>query len=190
MVTKPTSTPGWLAQLKQISRQIKPADAPLRLAVVGIGQPLRGDDAAGVLVAQRLLPLAAALAEREDAGLALLVIDAGPAPENQTGSLRRFRPHLVLLVDAAQMEAAPGTIRWLALPEIDGLSASTHTLPLHLLARYLTAELNCQVALIGIQPATTALMAGVSTAVDQAVADVCHGLMAHEIRIRSVPLET
>ena len=40
-------------------------------------------------------------------------MEAGPAPENFTGPLRRFRPDLVLLVDAAQMDAEPGTIGWL-----------------------------------------------------------------------------
>ena len=44
-----------------------------RVAVVGVGQRLRGDDGAGPAVAQRLAPLADA---------ALLVVDAGHAPEN------------------------------------------------------------------------------------------------------------
>ena len=35
----------------------------------------------------------------------------------------------------------------------DDYKTISHTLPLHLLASYLTSELNCEVALLGIQPA-------------------------------------
>lgn len=84
----------------------------------------------------------------------LRLIEAAHAPENCTGQVRHFAPDLVLLVDAAQMDAPPGTIRWLDWRSCDGLSASTHTMPLSLLGEYFTAVLHCEVALIGIQPAS------------------------------------
>lgn len=87
----------------------------------------------------------------------LLLIEAAHAPENCTGQVRCFAPDLVLLVDAAQMEEPPGTIRWLDWRCCDGLSASTHTMPLSLLGEYFTAVLHCEVALIGIQPASLEL---------------------------------
>ena len=145
-----------LANLSKAERQLPPA----RTAVVGIGHELRGDDAAGVMVARALQPLAHSQ---------LLVVDAGSAPENYTGTIRRFAPELVLLVDAAQLGETPGAIRWLAWQETTGLSASTHTMPPYMLARYLTAELAVHIALIGIQPAATALGAGLSPVVEQAV---------------------
>ena len=40
-----------------------------------------------------------------------LCLSAGAAPENCTGLLRRFRPDLVLLVDAAEMGEAAGAVR-------------------------------------------------------------------------------
>jgi hydrogenase 3 maturation protease len=138
----------WQASLKASLNPLKRAEQPVRLAVLGIGHELCGDDAVGVRLAGMLRPLTAGN-ER------LLVIEAGPAPENFTGPLRRFRPDLVLLVDAAQMDAGPGTIGWLDLQSVGGISASSHTLPLHILVSYLVAELGCQVALIGIQPEQT-----------------------------------
>jgi hydrogenase 3 maturation protease len=108
----------------------------------------------------------------------LLVIDAGPAPENTTGSLRAFRPALVLLIDAAQMNEEPGTVRWLDWREITGLSASTHTLPLHMLSMYLTAELGCEVAVIGIQPFGNLFDAPLSPVVQQAVDGIVQELRA------------
>lgn len=131
-----------------------------RVAVVGIGHELRGDDAAGVAVARRLQPLAH---ER------LLVVEGGHAPENQTGAIRRFSPDLVLLVDAAQMNETPGTVRWLGWEESVGLSASTHTLPPSILAHYLVHEIGCEVVLVGIQPGQTALERPLSPEVQGAV---------------------
>lgn len=158
----------WQARLRQALRS--PSSAP-RVAVVGVGHELNGDDAAGIAVARSLAGLPAPHNR-------LLVIDAGPAPENTTGLLRRFGPDLVLLVDAAQMGEPPGAIRWLDWRETDGISASTHTLPLHLLARYLVTELGCDVALLGIQPAANTLDAPLSPAVSRAVASIVADLSA------------
>lgn len=112
------------------------------------------------------------LAARED----VLVLDGGAAPENCTGPLRRFHPDLVLLIDAAQMDAPPGAVRWLDWSAIDGLSASTHTLPPSLLARYLVAETGCALAVIGIQPGSNAFSAPLTPPVRAAVAEVVDGL--------------
>jgi hydrogenase 3 maturation protease len=142
------SSQPWQASLKASLNPSNKAEKSIRLAVLGIGHELCGDDAVGVRLAGMLRRLAAG-------NQRLLVIEAGPAPENFTGPLRRFQPDLVLLVDAAQMNAAPGTIGWLDLQSVGGMSASSHTLPLHILVTYLVAELGCQVALIGIQPAQT-----------------------------------
>ena len=84
----------------------------------------------------------------------VLVLEAGHAPENCTAALRRFAPDIVLLIDAADMGEAPGALGWIGMDEIDGISATTHTLPLSMLAKYLSLELNCEVSLLGIQPAS------------------------------------
>jgi hydrogenase 3 maturation protease len=150
------------------------------VAVVGIGQALRGDDAVGIKTAQ-------ALARRQRAGrreaprpvsLSLTVVEAGPLPESSTGPLRRFAPDLVLLVDAADMGEAPGTIRWLDCAEADAAAGSTHSLPLSLFSRYLTSELGCQVWLLGIQPADLTFGAPLTDPVRRALRRVVEGLTA------------
>lgn len=142
---------------------------PGRVAVVGVGHELRGDDAAGLAVARRTQAFA---------GERLLVLEGGPAPENVTGLLRRFRPELVLLVDAAEMGAAPGTVRWLTPDAVEGLSATTHTMPLSMLARYLQHELDCGVYLVGIQPGQNEIGQPLSEAVEKAVEALSAGLGA------------
>ncbi len=130
---------------EQLGRLRKTTASP-RVAVLGIGHELQGDDAAGVLIARHLQSLLGPSEER-------LVLCAGPAPENCTGALRRFGPDLVLMIDAAQMDEAPGTVRLISCQDVTGIGASTHTLPLHILVKYLTSELGCEITLLGIQPA-------------------------------------
>ncbi len=145
-----------------LSQQLDRPDGRPRLAIVGVGSELRGDDAAGVMAARGLQT---ALAGRKD----VLVLEAGLAPENCTGVLRRFAPELVLLVDAAQMHAEPGVIHVLTTEQIGGLSASTHTLPLSMLAFYLNAELGSPVYLLGVQPGDLSFAADMTPEVQLAV---------------------
>lgn len=145
------------------------APDPPRLAVVGLGHEMRGDDGAGVAIA-RLLQLSQA------PDSSFMVIDAGLAPENQIGPLRRFGPAWVLLIDAVQMDATPGAVCWLDWQATTGFSPSTHRLPPHVLARYVIQELRCEVALLGIQPKNTAIGAPLSIGVWQAIARVTEDL--------------
>jgi hydrogenase maturation protease HycI len=183
MEMKPISDPSWVNQLRQKLSRLHEGiatwrpDGRSRLAVVGIGHELRGDDAAGVLVARRLIEMLVSrnsFAERGDGFIlcsseGLLIVNAGPAPENCTGLLRRFAPDFVLLVDAAQMGVASGEVRWLEWEEIPRSGVWTHSLSLRLLADYLMAELGCEVVLIGIQPVADAFGAPLSPEVQRAV---------------------
>ncbi len=117
----------WQENLQADLKRLQKPDRPPRLAVLGIGHELYGDDAVGVWLAGRLGRLA-------HSNESLLAVQGGPAPENFTGTLRRFGPDLVLMVDAALMDLEPGKTGWLSWQDTTGFSASTHTLPLHLLA--------------------------------------------------------
>ena len=162
----------WKASLRLLLHQLTNNRAkPARIAVLGVGNPLRSDDAAGALVARALSECECARDTEH-----LLVIEAGQAPENSTGELRRFAPDLVLIIDAADMGEETGTIQWVPAEDIDGMSASTHSLPLSMLARYLTLELNCTVTLLGIQPSSNEVEERVSPEVLQAVQEVVEEL--------------
>ena len=140
----------WGKSLRQTLTRLARADRATRVAIVGVGQALHGDDAVGVVVARVLRRFVTAKPH-------LLIIDAGSAPENYTGALRRFQPDLVLLIDAAHMSARAGAIRWLAWQETIGISASSHTLPLHMVASYMQTALLCEVVLLGVQPEDSTL---------------------------------
>lgn len=174
------STPCWRISLHRLLNPNQTNDR--RLAIVGIGNEIRGDDAVGMLIARSLLTR-----QLESDSANILILPAGHAPENVTGALRRFAPHLVLLVDAADMGEAPGLIRWLGMDEIDGVSASTHSLPLSILARYLKLELSCNVALLGIQPANLQMGEVLSLEVSQAVVEIIEGISTIVFPVLSNP---
>jgi hydrogenase 3 maturation protease len=169
----------WKKSLQQLlsQRRTKSGKSP-RIAVLGVGNPMRSDDAAGLLVARLL--------SQRDWDLdtdRVLIVEAGQAPENSTGQLRRFHPDVVLIVDAADMRATPGAIQWIPEESIDGMSASTHSLPLSVLARYLKLELSCTVAILGIQALSNEVGENVSPEVLEAIDEIVAEL---DRRIRGV----
>lgn len=160
----------WKKSLNLLLSQPRAETArPLRAAILGVGNSMRSDDAAGVLVAR-------ALRQRAMDRDRLLIIEAGQAPENRTGELRKFAPDLVLIIDAAEMGKAPGTVEWIPEESIDGMSASTHSLPLSMLAHYLKLDLNCTVVILGIQINSNDMGEQVSPEVLRAVAEIVHEL--------------
>ncbi len=140
-----------------------PSDAR-PVVVLGVGSPLRSDDAAGLHVAAALgrAPLPN-----------ITVIEAGPAPENFTSEVRRLHPAALVLVDCARMGEPPGTLRLIAPQEIAGVSFGTHGLPLSVLADYVRREVGCSVLFLGIEPQSIepgeTLSAAVQTGVQEAV---------------------
>lgn len=159
------SNKSWQERLRADLQLLSKSDSAPRLAVMGIGHELCGDDAVGMQIAGMLRSLHLD-PER------ILAVEAGPAPENFTGVFRRFKPDLILMIDAALLNEEPGSVRWLDWKQADGFSASTHTLPIHLVASYLSMELNCNVELIGIQPEQTFVDAPLTPRVRKAAEEV------------------
>jgi hydrogenase maturation protease HycI len=139
-----------------------------KLAVVGIGNELNGDDAAGVRVALRLLSKNRKRRFLDNN----LIINAGLGPENFSGVLRRFNPDVVFFVDAAEMGKSAGTVCELDWRNAGGFGPSTHLMPISTLGEYLEAELDCQVKLLGIQPKQLDFDAPLSPEVAAAVEQV------------------
>lgn len=144
--------------------------AGCRVAVLGVGNEMNADDGVGLRVVRELKRM---LPARSD----MLLVEAGGAPENFTGALRRFRPDTVVIVDAAEMGEEPGTIRWLDWATSDGLSGSTHTLPPSVLATFLVESMGCEVVLLGVQPASVDFGAPMSPAVEAAAAQAARQIV-------------
>lgn len=145
--------------------------------VLGIGNPNRGDDSVGSMVASLLLG-----AQCRGGGTSLRVIDAQDVPEAYLGPVTRLLPDAVVLVDAVELGEAPGTIALLEVEEMVGREASTHNAPLSLLAYYLRAETGADVFLLGVQPGGRELGAPPSPEIRASARALAHLLEAISAR--------
>ncbi|HTY12980.1 MAG TPA: hydrogenase maturation peptidase HycI [Candidatus Omnitrophota bacterium] len=132
-----------------------------------MGSDLRGDDAAGMLLAQKI----------EEACPYVKVIYGGTAPENFTGEIKKAKPDLLVIADSAEMNEPPGTVRLITPEEVGGYTFSTHALPLKVMIDFIRHDITCEVEIIAIQPATLKFGDPVSPAVADAVDE-----LAEEIR--------
>ncbi|HWR23180.1 MAG TPA: hydrogenase 3 maturation endopeptidase HyCI [Feifaniaceae bacterium] len=144
-----------------------------RLAVLGVGSTLRGDDAAGMLIIERLLE---AFPPREYPDL--LICGGGTAPENFSGNVRLFAPDHLLIIDAADAGCAPGSIVDIPYREIGGPSFSAHMLPLKIMADYLVNETGTDVTMLGLQYKDIEFGADLSPEMRETVEELTEALLA------------
>lgn len=138
-----------------------------RVVVMGVGNPLRGDDAVGSVLARRLR-----VRETEARSARLTVIDAEEIPESWLGPAVAARPDVVLLVDAAELGAEPGSVALLDRDELGQQAMFTHATPLGPVADFLACETGARVLLLGIQPGPLRWGEGLSEAVQAAAGDL------------------
>jgi len=132
----------WREYLKSTLRGMQ------RVAVLGIGSALSGDDSAGMM-AVTCLEQMTLYPER------LLVCKGSTAPENFAGPIINFAPEHILVLDAAYMGKELGEIDILSPEQLSNGELSTHMLPLPLLLSYLEKECGCGYTILGIQAGCT-----------------------------------
>lgn len=146
--------------------------------ILGVGSPLRGDDAAGVLVVQQLQA-------RTDLPPRVAVIDGGTEGIGLIPVMETYRR--VIVVDAVMMDLPAGTIRRFTWDEIH-LDSIEQPLSLHqsdftttlLLAEALDS-LPPELVIYGIQPHNTDWDHPLSQAVERALPMLVEALI-HEVR--------
>ncbi len=143
-----------------------------KLAVLGVGSTLRGDDAAGILIVERLME-----AFPQEAYPNLILCAGGTAPENFSGNLRLFAPDHLLIVDAADAGAEPGSIVDIPRTEIGGPSFSSHMLPLKVMVDYLIHETGTNVTMLGLQYKGIEFGAELSPEMQEAVDELTDALL-------------
>jgi hydrogenase 3 maturation protease len=121
-----------------------------RVAILGVGSELRGDDIVGLLAAQQI--------EKNTKGKSVTpqiqVFIGETAPENLTGEIKKFQPTHLIIIDAAEFHKEPGHIEIMEPETIGGTSFCTHSLPLKVIIGYLLESFKFQAIIIGIQPKT------------------------------------
>lgn len=132
-----------------------------RIAIVGIGNRMRGDDGVGPALIDRLknvLP---------EGGFSLF--DCGETPENWIIPIINAKPKTVFIVDSVDFGAPPGSIKIFEPTELGPKGISTHSMSLDIFVNYLKIELGATIFLIGIQPKSLRLGDKISTPVSKAI---------------------
>jgi hydrogenase 3 maturation protease len=152
------------------------------MIVLGIGNRLGGDDAAGTAVVDKINQRH----QRAGAPISteIMAIDAGTAPESYTSVIRRHRPDLLILVDAADMDLPQGALRTIPPEKISTLAFSTHSMPLSVFLSYVK-EFCGNVLLIGVQPAHTEIGEHISRAVRRSVKELAETIF--DGRVGDIP---
>ncbi len=136
-------------------------------AVIGVGNPLMGDDGAGPAVLARLRELRGDLEER------VAIVDGGTGGLALMYLLEHYKR--AIIVDCADFDAAPGKVRVVALDEMRSIkSLQRYSLHEADLVEVLTiasklGSLPDELRLILVQPAAVAMGESLSPAVMDAV---------------------
>ncbi len=127
-----------------------------RVCLLGIGNRAWRDDGVGSIIAEVLEPTTE-----------FAVIDAGFVPENHLERVARRKPDTILMIDATDFGGKPGQVCLLDPHHVAWSGLSTHAGSLQMLAAYLQARTQAQVALLAIQPADTSAGQGLSSELSQ-----------------------
>jgi len=141
-----------------------------RIAVIGVGSDLRGDDAAGIIAAQQIKKISR---RKKKTSSQIKVFIGATAPENLTGEIKRFKPSHLIIIDAVDINAPPGHAAIINPEDVAGASFCTHSLPIKVTIDYLLQSLyNLQVIIIGIKPKNLAVGSNVSNKVSRTIKEV------------------
>lgn len=137
--------------------------------ILGVGNPLRGDDAIGSEIAKELISL----------GLEN-VLDAEDSPENFILKILDLRPKKLIVIDACDFSGKVSEFRLFAKEEWQRIlptSFSTHTIPLSLFLSLIEKEISCQVYLLGIQVKNLGMASGISPELQEKKKEIVNYLL-------------
>jgi len=112
-----------------------------KIVILGIGNPVKGDDAAGMIFVEKI--------ERLDR---FECIKGGLFPENYTGEIILKKPDTLIIIDAINMNGSPGDIVLLKPEQLKDESFASHGTPISVLIKYLSNFIKDNIYILGIQP--------------------------------------
>ena len=129
--------------------------------IVGIGNPLRGDDGFGPALVQRL-----------QGKVNLACVDAGNTPENHLGRIIKEEPELVLLVDVADLGLDPGQYRVLHPAEILKRGLTTHDMSSRMMIEFLQDQTQANIVMLAVQPENISLGESMSECLNKTLDEI------------------
>jgi len=129
-----------------------------RVAILGVGNPLRGDDGAGPYLIEQLKGQVSAI-----------LLNCEEVPENFLGKIVESQPDSILIIDAIDLGMTPGASAILEEDELEGTSWATHHASLRLFTNCLKADTKANVLILGIQPKSTEFGSNISVEVKETI---------------------
>jgi hydrogenase 3 maturation protease len=115
-----------------------------KVMILGVGNPLRGDDGAGPYLINQL-----------QGQVDAILLDCGEVPENFLGKIAENQPDTIIIIDAIDLGISPGAVAILEEKNLRDTSWSTHHASLRLFINYVKTEIGGNVLILGIQPKST-----------------------------------
>jgi len=129
-----------------------------KVLILGVGNPLRGDDGAGPYLIKQLKG-------RVDATL----LNGEEEPENYLDQIAGMKPDGILIVDSVDLRAKPGSVALLDENQIERRSLFTHHASLKLFIECVKGETGAEVLVLGIQPKSIEIGQAISNEVKESL---------------------
>lgn len=125
--------------------------------ILGMGNTLRSDDAAGSLLAARIKDR-----------VSYTVYDAGQSPENYLEKIIKEKPDTILIIDAVDFGGKPGEFRLMEARDLKTVNLfSTHNASISLAINYLKNNLQADIIILIIQPKGISFGEGLSQQISE-----------------------
>ncbi len=135
---------------------------PARIAVMGIGNYLRADDFLGVTIIQKL--------KEKIKSDSVLLLEAEIAPTDFFHTIQEWNPTHLIIIDASELKAEPGTLKLIKREQMATFTLSSHKKALTLLMDLLSVYVpNLEIIIVGIQPETIDYKIGLSQPIQKTV---------------------
>jgi len=108
-----------------------------KVLFVGIGNPLKSDDGAGVYISSKI---------KKSDHISSLNVEV--SIENYIGKINSLNPDILILIDCMEMKSPPGTFKLLPVKMVKDLTFNTHNISLSRLSEFF----NMPSFVLGIQP--------------------------------------
>jgi hydrogenase 3 maturation protease len=140
----------------------------MKPAIIGIGNELRGDDAAGILLVQKI----------QNSGYQNSII-VYSTPENYLNKIAKIRCDARLWIDVINWGARPGAYKIFDVDEIGQYAISTHNFSPIVLVDYLNSLRYIPNYFLGIQPQKMGLGDKISTPVRDTITKIATFIIDH-----------
>lgn len=137
-----------------------------KVVIVGVGNILRGDDAFGP-----------ALIEKLKDNIKEVCIDAGSAPENYLGKIVKENPDTIIIVDVVHLGLKIGEYEILKKNDIIKSGFTTHDLSPVMFIEYLERQTEADIHMIAVQPGSVVFGQEMSKGVKKTLEEIAEFIM-------------